>query len=146
MDRFHELVDRWCFRSTMDPRTKRGESSPERSPCGAMGHQSSPRQCGEGEGDDAELTEAKIGRRGGEVAPAVERIGVRRRCSVQSKRRHGEAKQGAARVVVWCRDAIGVFYSLGEAVEGRGGGQPVVDFELDGFNVESGRGVDEALS
>jgi hypothetical protein len=39
---------------------------------------------------------------------------------VWSKRRHGEAKHGAARVVVWFRDAIGVFYSLGEAVEGRG--------------------------
>jgi hypothetical protein len=128
VDRFHELVDRWCFRSTMDPRTERGRSSPERSPCGATGHQSSPRRRGEGEGDSAELTEAKIGRRGGEVAPAAERIGVRRRCSVWSKRRHGEAKQGATRVVVWCRDAIEVFYSLGEAVEGRGGGRPAVDF------------------
>jgi hypothetical protein len=47
---------------------------------------------------------------------------------VWSKRRHGEAKQGATRVVVWCRDAIEVFYSLGEAVEGRGGGRPAVDF------------------
>jgi hypothetical protein len=44
----------------------------------------------------AEHTEAKIGRRGGEVAPAAERIGDRRQCSVWSKRRHGEEKQGAA--------------------------------------------------
>jgi hypothetical protein len=61
-------------------------------------------------------------------SPAAERIGVQQRCSVWSKQRHGEAKQGAARVVVWCRDAIGVFYSLGEAVEGRAGGKSVVDF------------------
>jgi hypothetical protein len=108
VDRFHDLLDRWCFRSTMDPRTERGR--------------------GEGEGDGAELTEAKIGRCGGEVAPAAERNGVWRRCSVWSKRRHGEAKQGAPRVVVQCRDVIGVFYSLREAVEGRGGGRPTVDF------------------
>jgi hypothetical protein len=120
VNQFHELMDWWCFRSTMDPRTECGRSSPKCSPCDATGHQSSPRRRGEGEGNDAELTEAKIGRRGGEVAPVAERIGVRRWCSVWSKRRHGEAKQGAARVVVWCRDAIGVFYSLGEAVEGRG--------------------------
>jgi hypothetical protein len=37
-------------------------------------------------------------------------------------------KQGVAQVVVWCYDAKGVFYSLGEAVEGRGGGRPTVDF------------------
>jgi hypothetical protein len=113
-------MDRWCFLSTMDPRTERSWSSSKRSPCGATGYQSSPRRRGEGEGDGAELTEAKIERRGVEVAPVAERIGVRRRCSVWSKRRHGEAKHGAARVVVWFRDAIGVFYSLGEAVEGRG--------------------------
>jgi hypothetical protein len=47
---------------------------------------------------------------------------------VWSKRRHREAKQGATRVVVWCCDAIGVFYSLREVVEGRGAGQPAVDF------------------
>jgi hypothetical protein len=121
LDRFHELVDRWCFRSAMDPRTERGRSSPERSPCGATGHQSSPRRRGEGEGDGAELTEAKIGRCGGEVVPAAKSIRVWRRCLVWSKRRHGEAKQGAAQVVVWCHDVIGVFYSLGEAVEERGG-------------------------
>jgi hypothetical protein len=128
VDRFHELVDRWCFRSPMDPRTERGRSSPERSPCGAMGHQRSPQRHGEGEGDGAGLTEAKIGRHGGDVAPVAERIGVRRWCSVWSKRRHREAKQGVARVVVWCRDAMGIFYSLGEVVEGRGGGRPTVDF------------------
>jgi hypothetical protein len=128
VDRFHELVDWWCFRSTMDPWIKRGRSSPERSPCGATGHQSSPRRHGEGEGDSAELTEAKIGHRGGKVAPAAERIRVRWRCSVWRKRRHREAKQGVARVVVWCRDAMGIFYSLGEVVEGRGGGRPTVDF------------------
>jgi hypothetical protein len=109
VDRFHELVDRWCCWSTMDPWTERGRSSSERSPCGTTGHQSSPWRRGEGEGDSAELTEAKIGRHGGEVAPTAERIGDRRRCSVWSKQRHGEVKQGVARVVVWCRDPIGVF-------------------------------------
>jgi hypothetical protein len=92
----------------------------EHSSCSAMGHQSSPRRRGEGEGDGAELTKAKVGRRGGEVASVAERIRVRRRCLVWSNWRHGEAKQGAARVVVWCCDAKGVLYSLGEAVEGRG--------------------------
>jgi hypothetical protein len=112
----------------MDPWTERGRSLPEHSPCGATGHQSSPRWCGEGEGDGAELSEAKIRRRGVEVAPAAERIGVQQRCSVWSKLRHGEAKQGEARVVLWCHDAIGIFYSLEEVVEGRGGGRPAVDF------------------
>jgi hypothetical protein len=92
----------------------------ERSPCGATGHQSSPRWRGEGGGDGAELTEAIFGRRGCEVVPAAERIGVQRWCSVWSKWRHGEAKQGAARVVLWCRDVIGVYYSLGEALDRRG--------------------------
>jgi hypothetical protein len=57
---------------------------------------------------------------GGEDRSSAAVLGV-------GKRRHREAKQGVARVVVWCRDAIGVFYSLGEAVEGRGGGRPAVD-------------------
>jgi hypothetical protein len=96
VDRFYELVDRWCFQSTMDLRTERSRSSPECSPCGATGHQRSPRWHGEGEGDSAGLTEAKIRWRGGDVAPVVERIGVLWRCSVWSKRRHGEAKQGVA--------------------------------------------------
>jgi hypothetical protein len=73
-------------------------------------------------------TKAHHGGAGRERATAAERIGVRRRCSLWSKRRHGEVKQGAARVVVWCRDAIRVFYSLGEEVEGRGGGRSAVDF------------------
>jgi hypothetical protein len=47
---------------------------------------------------------------------------------VWSKWRHEEAKQGVTRVVVWCCDATGVFYSLGEAVDGRGGGRPAVDY------------------
>jgi hypothetical protein len=96
------------------------KGSPESSSCGATGHQSSPWRCREGEGDGAELTEAKVRRRGGEVAPVAERIRVRRWCSVWSKWRHVEVKQGAARVLVWCCDAKGVFYSHGEAVEGRG--------------------------
>jgi hypothetical protein len=29
MDRFHELVDRWCFRSTMDPHHSPLRASPE---------------------------------------------------------------------------------------------------------------------
>jgi hypothetical protein len=107
---------------------RRSKGSLERSSCCATGHQSSLRQHGEGEGDGTELTEAKVRRRGGEVAPVAERIRVRQRCSVWSKWRHGEVKQGAARVVVWCCDAKGVFYSLGEAVEGRGGGLSAVDF------------------
>jgi hypothetical protein len=99
-----------AFQSTMDPRTERGRSSSELSPCSATG------------------TKAHHGGAGRERATAAERIGVRRRCSLWSKRRHGEVKQGAARVVVWCRDAIRVFYSLGEEVEGRGGGRSAVDF------------------
>jgi hypothetical protein len=61
VDRFHDLVDRWCFRSTMDPRIERGRSSLERSPCGATGQKSSLRRRGEGEGDGVELIEAKSG-------------------------------------------------------------------------------------
>jgi hypothetical protein len=69
--------------------TELNRSSLELSPCGAMGHQSSPRRRGEGEGDVAELTEAKIGRRGGEVVSVAERNGTRRWCLVLSGSRHG---------------------------------------------------------
>jgi hypothetical protein len=68
-------------------------------------------------------TKAQRSSAGRESATAVKRIRVRWWCSVWSKRRHGEAKQGAARVVLWCRDAIGVFYSHEEAVEGGGIGR-----------------------
>jgi hypothetical protein len=75
---------------------RRSKGLPERSSCGATGHQSTLRQRREGEGDGAGLTMAYVGRRSGEVAPVAERIEVRQRCSVWSKWRHGEAKQGAA--------------------------------------------------
>jgi hypothetical protein len=58
----------------------------------------------------------------------------------------GRVKQGAARGVVRCCGTKGAFYRLGEAVEGReaaGGGGFLIPV---GFNIESGRGVDEALS
>jgi hypothetical protein len=63
-------------------------SSPELSPRGATRHQSSPRQRGEGEGDGVELIEAKIGQRGGEVAPAAERNGTRCQCLVLGSSGH----------------------------------------------------------
>jgi hypothetical protein len=100
VERFHELVEWWCLQSTMDPWTESGQSSPERSPCSATGHQSSPWRRGEGEGDGAELTEAKIGRRGGEVAPVAERIEVRRRCSVWAS--EGTEKRNKEWHELWC--------------------------------------------
>jgi hypothetical protein len=72
VDRVHGLVDRAAPWSTVDRR-----------------HQSSLRWRGEGEGNGAELTEVKIGRRGGEVAPAAERNGTRRQCSVLGGSGHG---------------------------------------------------------
>jgi hypothetical protein len=42
---------------------------------GAPGHGGLLRKLGEGEGDSAELTEIRVGRRGGGVMPATERIG-----------------------------------------------------------------------
>jgi hypothetical protein len=69
--------------------TELDRSSPELSLCGATGHQSSPRRHGEGEGNGAELTEAKIGQHGGEVAPAAERNGTQRRCLVLGGSGHG---------------------------------------------------------
>jgi hypothetical protein len=46
------------------------------------------------------LTEAKIGRHGGEVAPAVERIEVRRRCSVWAS--EGTEKRNKEWHELWC--------------------------------------------
>jgi hypothetical protein len=42
-------VDRWCFRSTMDPRAKRGRSSPEEGRAGVPVHGTSPWWRGEQE-------------------------------------------------------------------------------------------------
>jgi hypothetical protein len=85
-------MDLWTI-SSRGPRwtgsTELDRSSPELSPLGATGNQSSPRWRREGESDGVELTEAKIGRRGGEVAPAAERNGTRHWCLVLGGSGHG---------------------------------------------------------
>jgi hypothetical protein len=69
--------------------TELDRSSPESSPSGGTWHQSSLQRRVKGEGDGMEITMAKIGRRGGEVAPTAERNGTRRRCSVLGGSGHG---------------------------------------------------------
>jgi hypothetical protein len=85
VDRVHGSVDRAASWSTVDWGHRARPELAER--CHAAPKLTAAEW--EGEGNGAELTDAKIGRHGGEVAPAVERNGTRRRCSVLGGSRHG---------------------------------------------------------
>jgi hypothetical protein len=89
VDRVHGSVDQAAPWSTVDRRHRaRRELAGEL----AERRHAAPKLTAvvrEGEGDGAELTEAKIGRGGGEVASVVERNGTRCRCSVLGSSGHG---------------------------------------------------------
>jgi hypothetical protein len=82
VNQVYEPVDHFRPLSTVDWRHRARPELGGALTARCYGHQSSLWRRGEGEGDGAELTEAKIGRRGGVVASAAERNGTRRQCLV----------------------------------------------------------------
>jgi hypothetical protein len=122
------------------------KGSPKLSPPVATVSESSPRLGKLGEGNDAKLTRGFRGRCGNGGWPAAEKqIGS----GFFSRTRSSEPREPMRNAAKDCWEGWVVCGSLYRVVGGkvRGRRQPaVVGFELIGFNIDSGRGVDGAPS
>jgi hypothetical protein len=117
-------VDRWCFRSTMDPRAERGRSSPEEGRAGIPVHGTSPWQRGEQEEQMGILNPGGTswwrGSDGRESSKGGGgRVSLTRRCSGHE----GEERRAKMSAVKMAGGVV-PFYRVWEAKEGSGGGRP----------------------
>jgi hypothetical protein len=117
-------VDRWCFRSTMDPRAERGRSSPEEGRADVPVQGTSPLQHGEQEEQMGILTlggtswwrgsDSRASSNGGGGG-----VSSTRRCSG-----HEGEERRAKMSMVKMAGGVAPFYRVWEAMEGsRGGGR-----------------------
>jgi hypothetical protein len=118
-------VDRWCFRSTMDPQAERGRSSPEEGHAGVPVHGTSPWRRGEQEERMGFLTPGGTSWwRGSDGRASVKGggggVSSMRRCSG----REGEERRAKMSTVKMAGGVV-PFYRVWEAMEGSGGGRPV---------------------
>jgi hypothetical protein len=130
----------------VDSGLRRQLSSSELTLPGGSGHEGSLGWFQHKEGQAGNLTEVFSDGLDGEVRPATKRNERRWWCSVWSEWRNRETKQKVGQGAVGCCSARGAFYRPGRQWRGgeaAGDGGFLIPV---GFDIESGRGVDEAPS
>jgi hypothetical protein len=124
VDLVHETVNRATLRSTVDPRTERGRSSPEcgRASVPVLG--TSPWQRGEQEERMGILTPGGTSWWRGSDGRASAKEGGGGASSTRRCSGHEGEERGAEMSAVKMAEGVAAFYRVREAVEGSGGGRP----------------------